>query len=144
MKKVAIVGPHKGTERAAISSLLFTDVGFETIRFETVDKLLEARNRPDLDLIVLMAGVDCKNMQALQKTLKTPVLHLTVGSKRLNVEIQNHVAIVELMNVEEAKDQRVRFAIAAGRRSSWKSEDRDWPTKLVPDEFLKPAPHPRP
>ncbi|MCU0678106.1 MAG: hypothetical protein MUF19_00775 [Candidatus Pacebacteria bacterium] len=142
---IGLVGSYDQHTKRALDDLLFTPedlIGKKSYR--DLDTLLNDRRRPDLDLVVLMEGARCDNLSALQKTLMMPVLCLSLGSKQTEVYIESHIAIVKLTDSSAAKDQRVRFAMAATRRQSWQSKQYDWPVKLVPREYLTAAPHPRP
>jgi hypothetical protein len=144
MMKIAIVGSYGAAEKSALTDLLFTpddDIGIRSYR--SVETMTGDRQRPDFDLVVLMARVICPNLAALRRTLMTPILHLTLGCRQTDVRIESHIAIVELVDATVARDQRIRFAMAAMRRSDPTFKHTDWPTKLVPREHLKPAPHPR-
>lgn len=142
--KIAIVGSYGRDVKRALTDLLFApdaDVGIKSYR--SVNTMLNDWRRPDFNLIALMAGVPCENLSALRKTLGTPVLYLTLGGKQTEVHIESHIAIVKLSDGSVARDQRVKFAMAASRRVYGEPQGKHWPIELVPSEYLQPAPHPR-
>lgn len=141
MRRIAIIGEYGQVHKKALFDLLFTKgdpVGVK--KYASVETLLNDRKRPNLDLVVLMAGVACSNLAGLRATLQTPIVHLTIAT-HISVEITDHIAIVQLgfQHLERARELRLDFARAANRWSTPTQSGltTNWPLKLVPKEFIK-------
>lgn len=141
MRLIAIVGVYGQVHKNALFDLLFTKGDPIGVRkYTSVETLLNDRKRPDLDLVVLMAGAVCSNLASLRATLQTPIVHLTIATS-ISVKISDHIAIVQLAfrNLERAREFRLDFARAADRWSTPTQSGltTNWPPKLVPKEFIK-------
>jgi hypothetical protein len=137
---VALVGSHSSHERDVIATLtgLVSSRGIDTmpgltcasfIEYESMDKLLNDRKRPDLDLLVEFAPRKSSSVKRVSRVVCSKAsMSMWLDEKSDTISFSEGVVRVHLRKSTKPEDMIRQFEVETARRTRG---EKPWPKHLV-------------